>query len=393
MLSKSQNGSIMANAIPFALPDIGEEEIAAVVECLRSGWISAGPYVKRFEADMAAVLGGGVQTVAVNSGTSALLLALEAVGVGPGDEVITTTYTFSATAMAVVHLGAVPILVDIDPDTLNIDPRMVEAAVTPRTKAIVPVHIAGLACDMGAIRAIARRHGLKVVEDAAHAFPCLVDGKLVGAATADATIFSFYATKNITTGEGGMISTPHADVADRCRMMRLHGISRDVSDRYVSTRSSWRYEIVAPGYKCNMTDVAAAMGCEQLKKAKRFHARRQAIARTYREGLAGLPLVAPPDAIESDAHAWHLYVIQLLGEAPLGRDEFITAMSARGINCSVHFIPLHLHPFWRSRFQFTPESFPNATRCYASAVSLPLYTRMSDDDVQHVIETVRELLQ
>ncbi len=393
MLSKSKDGTITAQAVPFALPDIGEEEIAAVVECLRSGWISAGPYVKRFEADMAAMLGGGVQTVAVNSGTSALLLALEAVGVGPGDEVITTTYTFSATAMAVVHLGAVPILVDVDPTTLNIDPRLIEAAVTPRTKAIVPVHIAGLVCDMSAIGAIARRHGLKVVEDAAHAFPSVVDGKLVGAATADATIFSFYATKNITTGEGGMITTPHAEVAERCRIMRLHGISRDVSDRYVSARSSWRYEVVAPGYKCNMTDVAAAMGCAQLKKVKAFHARRQTIAGRYRRELAGLPLVAPPDAIENDAHAWHLYIIRLLDEASLSRDAFINAMSARSINCSVHFIPLHLHPFWRGRFQFTPESFPKATRCYASAVSLPLYPRMTEDDVQRVIEAAREVLQ
>jgi dTDP-4-amino-4,6-dideoxygalactose transaminase len=342
---------------------------------------------------MAEVLGGGVQTIAVNSGTSALMLALEAVGVGPGDEVITTTYTFSATAMTVVHLGAVPILVDIDPDTLNIDPRQIEAAVTPRTKAIVPVHIAGLACDMNEIMAIARRHGLKVVEDAAHAFPTVVDGKLVGGATADATIFSFYATKTITTGEGGMIATPHKEIAERCRIMRLHGISRDVTDRYVSARGSWRYEVVAPGYKCNMTDVAAAMGCEQLKKARAFHARRQTIAERYRRELAGLPLVAPPNAAEGDMHAWHLYIIRLLGGASLDRDEFIAAMSARGINCSVHFIPLHLHPYWRNRFQFTAESFPKATQCYASAVSLPLYTRMASNDVERIIETVRELLQ
>jgi dTDP-4-amino-4,6-dideoxygalactose transaminase len=393
MLRQIQNGPVEAKAIPFAVPDIGEEEIAAVVDCLRSGWISAGPYVKRFEAGMTEMLGDGVQAVAVNSGTSALLLALEAVGIGPGDEVITTTYTFSATAMTVVHLGAVPVLVDIDPDTLNIDPQRVEAAITPRTKAIVPVHIAGLGCDMTEITAIARRHGLKVVEDAAHAFPTVVGGKLVGAATADATIFSFYATKTITTGEGGMVITPHREVAERCRIMRLHGISRDVSDRYVSARGSWQYEIVAPGYKCNMTDVAAAMGCEQLKKARAFQARRQMIAERYRRELDGLPIIAPPDAAGGDQHAWHLYIVRLLKQSSRSRDDFVSAMSNRGINCSVHFIPLHLHPYWRDRFRFSADSFPKATQSYASAVSLPLYTRMTENDVQRVIGTVRELLQ
>lgn len=384
---------IAGRPIPFALPDIGEEEIAAVVDCLRSGWISAGPYVRGFESAMAETLGGGVEAIAVNSGTAALLLALDAVGVQPGDEVITTTYTFSATAMTAVHLGAVPVLVDIDPNTLNIDPRQVEAAITPRTKAIIPVHIAGLACDMTEISAIARRNGLKVVEDAAHAFPTVVADKPIGGGTADASAFSFYATKTITTGEGGMITTPHKDVADRCRMMRFHGISRDVSDRYLSAHASWRYEVVAAGHKCNMTDVAAAMGCEQLKKASAFQKRRQAIVERYDRAFADLPVIRPAHARAGDTHAWHLYVIRLREATSRERDDFIRAMSDRGIVCSVHFIPLHLHPFWRARLNPPADAFPKATECYGGAVSLPLYTRMTDDDVERVIECVRELLK
>lgn len=257
----------MAEFLPFALPDTGEEEIAEVVDSIRSGWLTTGPKTKRFEQEFAGFIGNGVEAVAVNSATAGLHLALEAIGVCPGDEVITTPYTFTATAEVIRYLGADPVFVDIDPATFNIDPARIEAAVTPRTKAIIPVHFAGLACDMESILAIARKHGLKVVEDAAHALPATCSGKLVGTMESDATVYSFYATKTITTGEGGMIVTRDPETAARCRTMRLHGISRDAFDRYTSTKPSWYYEVVAPGFKYNMTDIAASLGIHQLKKA------------------------------------------------------------------------------------------------------------------------------
>lgn len=378
--------------LPFALPEIGEEEIAEVVDSLRSGWVTTGPKAKRFETDFAAYLGGGVEAIAVNSATAGLHLALEAVGVGPGDEVITTPYTFTATAEVVRYLGADPVFVDIDPATFNIDSALIEAAITPKTKAIIPVHFAGLSCDMQAIIAIARKHGLKVVEDAAHALPTTCEGKVIGTLESDVTVFSFYATKTITTGEGGMVVTRDPAIAARCRVMRLHGISRDAFDRYVSTKPSWHYEVVAPGYKYNLTDVAAAIGIHQLRKADAFRERRAAIAAQYDAALSGLPLVLPPHAPAGEVHAWHLYVLRLAEDAPIGRDAFIEQMAARGIGCSVHFIPLHLHPYWRDTYQLKPEDFPHAYANFRAAVSLPVYTRMSDEDVARVIGAVRDIL-
>lgn len=379
--------------LPFALPDIGEEEINEVVEALRSGWLTTGPKTARFETDFAAFLGlDSGQALAVNSATAGLHLALEAVGVGPGDEVITTTYTFTATAEVIRYLGAHPVLVDIDPLTFNLDPAQIERALTPRTKAIIPVHFGGLACEMDAILAIARKHKLRVIEDAAHALPTRYRGKLVGALASDATVYSFYATKTITTGEGGMIVTRDADLARRCRTMRLHGISRDVFDRYTSTKPSWHYEVVAPGFKYNMSDLAAAVGIQQLKKAWRFQAQRQALAERYNAAFDTLPVMLPPQATPDDLHAWHLYVIRLRQDAPLQRDEFIQRMAERGIGCSVHFIPLHLHPYWRDTYHLKPEDFPAAQAAYECAVSLPLYTRMTEADQQRVIEAVTDLL-
>ncbi|MCO5124184.1 MAG: DegT/DnrJ/EryC1/StrS family aminotransferase, partial [Rhizobacter sp.] len=280
--------------LPFALPEIGEEEIAEVVDTLRSGWITTGPKAKRFEEDFIAFLGdASLQAIAVNSATAGLHLALEALDIGPGDEVITTTHTFTATAEVVRYLGADVVLVDIDPATLNIDPRAVEAAITPRTKAVVPVHYAGLAADMGAILDIARRHGLKVVEDAAHALPTTCGGKLVGTLASDACVFSFYANKTMTTGEGGMLVTRDAALAKRARVMRLHGMSRDAFDRYSASVPSWAYEIVAPGFKYNLTDIAAALGLQQLKRIEGFQRRREAIAARYDAAFADLPLITP----------------------------------------------------------------------------------------------------
>lgn len=382
----------MTTFLPFALPDICEDEINEVLDSLRSGWLTTGPKTKRFEEDFAVFIDNNSEAIAVNSATAGLHLALEAVGITVGDEVITTPYTFTATAEVIRYLGADPVLVDIDAATFNIDPSKIEAAITSRTKAIVPVHFAGLSCDMQAILSIARKHNLKVVEDAAHALPTTCDGKLIGALESDATVFSFYATKTITTGEGGMVVTRCPELAKRCRVMRLHGISRDAFDRYTSTKPAWHYEVVAPGFKYNMTDIAASLGIHQLKKAKAFQQKRSQMAARYDSAFYGLPLTLPPHASDNDIHAWHLYVIRLTDEAPVKRDRFIELMAEKGIGCSVHFIPLHLHPYWRDLYRLKPEDFPNAQRGFEQAVSLPLYTKMSLEDQQRVIQAVKEIL-
>ncbi|WP_028996374.1 DegT/DnrJ/EryC1/StrS family aminotransferase [Azohydromonas australica] len=380
--------------LPFALPEIGDEEIAEVVDTLKSGWITTGPKARRFEQAFTEFLGDdSLQSIAVNSATAGLHLALEALGIGPGDEVITTTHTFTATAEVVRYLGADVKLVDIDPATLNIDPAAIEAAITPRTKALLPVHYAGLAADMPAILAIARKHGLKVVEDAAHALPTTSAGKLVGTLESDATVFSFYANKTMTTGEGGMLVTRDPELAKRARVMRLHGMSRDAFDRFTATVPSWYYEIVAPGFKYNLTDIAAALGLHQLGRSRGFQQRRAEIAAQYDAAFAGLPLITPSKPQPGDTHAWHLYVLRLQDDLPIARDAFIEALFAAGIGCSVHYIPLHLHPYWRDRYGLRAEDFPHSQRAFERMLSLPIYTRMSDADVQRVVEAVRGALQ
>ena len=379
--------------LPFALPDIGDEEIAEVVDTLKSGWVTTGPKAARFEADFRAFLGDdSLQAIAVNSATAGLHLALEGLGIGPGDEVITTTHTFTATAEVVRYLGADVRLVDIDPATLNIAPAAIEAAITPRSKAILPVHYGGLAADMPAILDIAQRRGLKVVEDAAHALPTTCGGQLVGTLGSDATVFSFYANKTITTGEGGMLVTRDAALAKRARVMRLHGMNRDAFDRYTAKVPSWYYEVVAPGFKYNLTDIAAALGLQQLKKAQAFQRARQRIAAMYDAAFAGLPLTLPPQPRPGDQHAWHLYALRLAEGAAIERDRFIERLFDAGIGCSVHYIPLHLHPYWRERYALRPEMFPQAHKAYERIVSLPLYTRMSDADVRRVVDAVRGIL-
>lgn len=378
--------------LPFALPDIGEEEISEVLDSLRSGWLTTGPKTKRFEEDFASFIGGGVEAIAVNSATAGLHLALEAVGVGHGDEVITTPYTFTATAEVIRYLDAHPVFVDIDQDTFNIDPAKIEKVITPRSKAIIPVHFAGLACDMDKIMAIAREHNLKVIEDAAHALPTTYRGKLVGTFESDATVYSFYVTKTIATGEGGMIVLRDAEIAKRCKVMRLHGINRDVFDRYTSKKASWQYEVVAPGFKYNMTDIAASLGIQQLKKAWAFQKRRTEMAAYYDEVFKDLPVILPPKASGGDIHAWHLYILQLGQNVAISRDRFIELMAEKGIGCSVHFIPLHLHPYWRDTYKLLPNDFPNALNVYEKAVSLPLYTKMTESDQCRVVDAVRGIL-
>ena len=382
------------NFLPFALPDIDEAEINAVVETLRSGWVTTGPKTKEFEQEFAKYIGGEVEAIAVNSATAGLHLALEACGIEPGDEVITTTLTFTATAEIIRYLGAHPVFVDCDPTTLNIDINQIENKITPKTKAIIPVHFAGLACDMPKILAIAKKHKLKVIEDAAHTLPSQINNVLIGRHDSDAIVYSFYATKTITTGEGGMIVTQNKDIANRCKIMRLHGINRDAFDRYTSSKPSWYYEVVAPGYKYNLTDIASSLGLVQLARANLFHARRSQMAKRYQTELRDLPIKLPPDVAnpQTDIHSWHLFVINLLPQAKISRDEFILRMSDLGIGTSVHFIPLHLQPYWRDEYHLSPTDFPHATAYYESAVSIPIYTKMIDEDQELVIAAIQKLL-
>jgi len=387
----NQSNAASLPFLPFALPEIGDEEIAEVVDTLKSGWVTTGPKTKRFEEDFTAFLGDpALHSMAVNSATAGLHLALEALGIGPGDEVITTTHTFTATAEVVRYLGADVVLVDIDPATLCIDVAAVEAAITPRTKAIVPVHYAGLAADMPSLLALAKRRGLKVVEDAAHALPTTVGGRLVGTLDSDVTVFSFYANKTITTGEGGMVVTRDAELAKRIKVMRLHGMSRDAFDRFTAKVPSWYYEIVAPGFKYNLTDIASALGLQQLKRAWTFQQARLRVAERYDEMLADLPLVLPRHAPEGDVHSWHLYVVRLADEVPVERDAVIEALFASGIGCSVHYIPLHLQPYWRDRYRLTPQMFPHSQHAFERLISLPMYSRMTPEDVDRVARALEK---
>jgi perosamine synthetase len=380
----------MTKFLPFHVPDVGDEEIQSVVETLRSGWLTTGSKVKQFEQEFASKVGVS-HAVAVNSCTAALHLALEAIGLGEGDEVIVPTMTFAATAEVVTYFKAKPVLVDCRWDTLNIDMDQVEKAITPRTRAIIPVHFAGQPCEMKRVLEVARSHNLQVIEDAAHALPARYQGQMVGS-IGDITCFSFYATKNVTTGEGGMATTDDPVWAERMRLMSLHGLSRDAWNRY-SCAGSWRYEIHYPGYKYNLTDIAAAMGVPQLRKCDLFWEIRQRYATLYNDGFRDLPEIILPCVKEDVQHAWHLYVIQLDQERlRIGRNEFIELLRKQNIGSSVHFIPLHLHPFYRDTFGYRPGHFPVASAISERIVSLPIYSRMTEADVQNVIEVVRGII-
>ncbi|HXH08788.1 MAG TPA: DegT/DnrJ/EryC1/StrS family aminotransferase [Alphaproteobacteria bacterium] len=377
--------------LPFHVPDIGEDEIQAAVETLRSGWLTTGAKVGQFEADFARYV-GCQHAVAVNSGTAALHLALDAVGVREGDEVLVPTMTFAASAEVVLYSKAKPVLVDCRGDTMNIDPDQIEKAITDKTKAIMPVHIGGQPCDMDRILEIARVYHLKVIEDAAHALPARYRGSMVGT-IGDITCFSFYATKTITTGEGGMATTEQPEWAERMRMMSLHGISRDAWKRYTA-EGSWYYEILYPGYKYNLTDVAAALGIQQLKKCDRFWEQRQRCAAWYNEGLKDVPEIDVPYVAPGVQHAWHLYVIQLnLERLRINRHQFFARLRQENIGASVHFIPLHLHPYYRDTFGYRPADFPTASAVFERIISLPIYPKLTAADVQRVIDTVRALVQ
>ena len=380
-----------ADFLPFHVPAIGPEEIAAVVEVLKSGWLTSGAKVREFEQQFARLVGAR-EAVAVNSATAALHLALAAIGIEEGDEVIVPTMTFAATAEVVLYLRARPVLVDCSRDTLNIDPAAIEAALTPRTRAIIPVHFAGQPCQSDAILALARSHDAKVIEDAAHALPAWDGARMIGG-IGDITCFSFYATKTITTGEGGMATTDNPEWAGKMRMLSLHGISHDAWKRY-SSEGSWYYEIINVGYKYNLTDLAASLGLQQLKKCHAFAAARRRIAEAYNDGFADLAEIQTPVCRAGVQHAWHLYVIQLeLDRLTIDRREFIEVLRQRNIGASVHFIPLHLHPYYRRTFDYRPEDCANAAAVYERIVSLPIYPGMSNDDVADVIVAVRNVVE
>lgn len=375
--------------VAFAEPDIGKLEVDAMTNAVKSGWLTTGQNTAAFELEFGQYVGGGRIALAVNSATAGLHLALESLGVGPGDEVIVPVWTFTATAEVVRYLGARPVFVDVDARTLNVDLNAVEGAISESTKVIMPVHFAGLAVDMRPLWKLAAQKGLAVVEDAAHAIPCTTGGMTVGAGESDAVVFSFYATKPITTGEGGMVVVADPERADRIRTMRLHGISRDVFDRYSSRHASWRYEVVAPGYKYNMPDPAAAMGRVQLARAHEMGRRRSEIAQAYNEAFQDLPIQLPAMPAHDDVHSWHLYVIRVGRTNPSSRDRFVESMSSRGVGTSVHFIPLHLHPYWRDSCQTSAEDFPVASAEFERVISLPIYSAMSQEKTQKVISAVR----
>ncbi|HVG53721.1 MAG TPA: DegT/DnrJ/EryC1/StrS family aminotransferase [Vicinamibacterales bacterium] len=416
--------------LPFALPELGDAELEEVKSVLESGWITTGPKTQQFEAEFAAYV-GAKHAVAVNSCTAAMHLSLEATGVQPGDFVLTTPYTFAATAEVVRYFDAIPVFVDVERDTLNMHPQALVqtfddlanslggarpsmpavaramARATDKTsgrrpvsgpgriQAVIPVHIAGHPCESDALAAFARTHQLAIIEDAAHACSATYKGRPIGSATPGVrgtTCFSFYATKTLATGEGGMMTTDADDCAERVRMMSLHGISKDAWKRYTAS-GSWYYEIIAPGYKYNMSDLAAAIGLAQLRKVDAMRQRRADIAARYSEAFRRYDELEAPTVRPHVGHAWHLYTLRLNAGLSISRDEFIEYLKDAHIGTSVHFIPLHIHPYYEAAFGYRPEDLPVAFQEYQREISLPIYSKMSDADVRSVIDAVSNVVE
>jgi dTDP-4-amino-4,6-dideoxygalactose transaminase len=374
----------------FSTPAIGEEEMLEVADTLRSGWITTGPKTHQFESAFRDKV-GATSALGLNSCTAGLHLGLLALGVRAGDEVITTPMTFCACANVIEHLGATPVLVDVEPDTLNLCPKAVDAAITPRTRAVLAVHYAGHPADLDPIEDIAKRHGAAVIEDAAHALPASYKGKLIGSGD-NPVAFSFYATKNLTTGEGGML-TGTTDLIARARTLGLHGMSRDAWKRY-GPGGSWFYQVDDPGFKYNMTDVQAAMGIAQLRKLDRFQARRREIVAAYNLAFQDVDALEIPVERPEVEHAWHLYVLRLrLGALRIGRNQFIDELTALNIGTSVHFIPIHIHPFYQQKYRYEPKQFPVAYESYQRMLSLPLHPLLTDADVGDVVTAVLDVAQ
>lgn len=378
--------------IPFDRPAFSEEAIAEVVDSLRSGWITTGPKVKRFEADFAAYTGAR-HAIALSSATAALHIALVARGLGPGDEVITSPLTFCSTAHVVEHTGATVVPADVDPRTGNIDPQAVAAAVTPRTRAIIPVHLGGRPCQLDELTALAQKHNLFLLEDAAHAVGAGYHGRKIGV-IGDATAFSFYATKNLTTAEGGMLTTDDDALAQKVRVLCLHGMSRDAWDRYTE-KGSWAYQVVEAGFKYNLPDVLAAMGLWQLKELDGKIALRRQLTERYNAAFAAAPeLLTPPPAPAGVDHAHHLYILRLnLERFTISRADFIAALKEQGIGASVHFIPLYRLDYYRRKYNWLPEDFPACESIFRSCLSLPVYPTLLPADQDYIIETILKLVE
>ena len=390
-MTESSPAAAVEPFLPFAQPEIGQEEIDEVVDTLRSGWLTGGPKVQAFEEGFRDVTGAS-HAVALSSCTAGMHLALLAAGIGPGDEVITTPLTFAATVNVILHAGATPVLADVREDDYNIDVDEIERKITPRTKALLPVHYGGQPCRMDELQALADRHKLRVIEDAAHAIGARYRGQPIGALT-DAAVFSFYPIKAITTGQGGMLTTNDADLANQVRLLSLHGLSKNAWNRY-SKGGSAEYQILAPGFNYAMTDIQAALGIHQLKRLEAFQARRTHIANQYNALFAGVPELIRPPMRDEIVHAWHLYPIRLqLDRLTIDRAHFIEELRERGIGTSVHFIPIHLHPYYRKALSLGPGDFPVTEAIYEGLISLPIYPRMEDASVERVAAAVREIAE
>lgn len=376
--------------IPFVKVQLDEADIAAVEGVLRSGWLTTASQVKALEDELA-VYTGAKFVNAVNSATAAMHLALAAWDLGPGDEVITSPYTFTATANVIIHCGATPVLVDVRESDANMDPELIERAITPQTKVILPIHIAGEPCDLDAIIDIARRHGLKVLEDAAHAIGTIYKGRQVGSVS-DAAAFSFYANKTMTTGEGGALATDDEQLSQRVRRLTLHGMSRDAYNRY-GAGGTWRYDIEEFGFKDNLTDIAAALGRTQLGKLESFIEERTRVAQRYFANLRDEENLILPAFTEENRHPWHIFMIRVKDGAPVTRDEVIAGLTERGIGTSVHFIPLHYHTAYKKLGRWQEGDFPVAERFFAGEVTLPMYPELTNAEVDEVCQALREILR
>jgi dTDP-4-amino-4,6-dideoxygalactose transaminase len=380
--------------LPFHLPMIEDDEIKAVTETLKSGWLTKGPKTIEFEKKIANYI-GAKHAIALNSCTAALHLSLFATGIVPGNEVIVPSYTFASTANVVVHQGAKPVLADINLDDFCISPETIDDLITPNTKAIIPVHFAGHPCDMNLITKVADRYNLAIIEDAAHALGAKYDGKMIGSVdcSSTTTCFSFYVTKNITTGEGGIVATNLDELATKLRTSSMHGMNNDAWNRY-SDRGRWYYEIVNAGYKYNMNDIQASIGNTQIDKIERFQKDRQNIAKVYAQEFEKYSdIIVGPREKKGIRSAWHLFPLLLLYEKlNIDRNKFIEALKAEKIGSSVHFIPIHVHPYYREKYGYKKEDFPNAQFAFEHEISLPIYPKMTQDDVMDVASAVKKLI-